>query len=349
MWVYFLLFFLILFFGAFYKYKLTKSSVWFFWILGFILFFITAFRAEGVDNDYVTYLMAITENWGIREPAFTFISYLSYNLLGSTKLVFVIFAALIIPLLFFGLKGIARFFYLSLLIYYSFYFSVYGFNAIRAGVGIGLFFFALKYWIQRKKKVVFFFLTLASLFHFSFVIFFPLYFLVKDDSKHLKIFIGLIPIAYLAYFVKLDVLSLLLMIPFPQLQQLVILYDEVGKDVVANANVFGFLILIRLLILFWLVIYREFLASRFDGFYIYLKLYSIGFFFFIFFSGFKSGAFRTAELFWVNECLLLPMFVVLFNPRWFGTLILILLCVCMMFFTYILSDFLRPFNFNFDL
>lgn len=349
MWVYWLVFFLIVCFGAIYKYKLTKVSSWLFWFLGFLLFFLTAFRAEGVDNDYVTYLMAIKENWGIREPAFAAISYISYDLLGSTKLVFVIFAIFIVTLLFFGLKRVTPFFYLSLLVYYAFYFSVYGFNAIRAGVGIGFLFFALKYWILNKKRMVFFFLTLASLFHFSFFIFFPLYFFVKDDSKHLKVFISLVPLGYLAYFIKVDVFSLLMMIPFPEIQQVVILYDEVGKDVIANANVFGLLIVIRLLFFCALIAYREPLSNRFVGFNLYFKLYCIGLFFFVFFSGFKSGAFRTAELFWVTECLLLPMFVVLFNPRWFGTLMIIILCLFMMVITYILSDFLRPFNFNFDL
>jgi hypothetical protein len=349
MWVYWLVFFLILSCGAIHKFKLTKSYDLSFWFCGFVLFFMTAFKAEGVDNDYLTYLNAITENWGVREPAFAFISYFSYELIGSTRLVFIVFSFLIVFLLFYGLKKIAHYFYLSLLVYYSFYFSVYGFNAIRAGVGIGFLFFALRYWVQNRSGMVLFFLTMASLFHFSFFIFFPLYLVVKDDTKNVKIFISLVPIGYLAYFIKIDVFSLLMYIPFSQIQEMIFLYNEFGKDVLPNANVFGLLLVIRLFIFIFLIFYRESLAKKFEGFYLYFKLYSLGLFFFVFFSGFKSGAFRTAELFWVTECLLLPMLITLFKPRWFGIFILIFLSIFMMVLTFILSDFLRPFNFNFDL
>lgn len=349
MWVYWIIFFLIVSLGAFNKYKLTKSTDLSFWFFGFVLFFMTAFKAEGVDNDYLTYLNAITGNWGVREPAFALISYFSYDIIGSTRLVFIVFSFLIVFLLFFGLRKLAPYFYLSLLVYYSFYFSVYGFNAIRAGVGIGFLFFALRYWVQNRSGIVLFFLTMASLFHFSFFIFFPLYLIVKDDKKNLNIFISLVPIGYLAYFIKIDVFSLLMNIPFSQIQEMIILYNEFGKDVLPNANVFGLLVVIRIFIFIFLIFYRESLAKRFEGFYLYFKLYSLGLFFFVFFSGFKSGAFRTAELFWVTECLLLPMLISRFNPRWFGVLMLIFLSAFMMVLTYILSDFLRPYNFSFDL
>src|SRR3954467_523143 len=137
MWVYWGVFFLIVFFGAISNYKLSKKSAWLFFFLWLVLFSLAAFRAEGVDNDYANYLMTIKDKWGITEPSFYLISYVCYDLLGSTKLVFIVYALFSVSLLFFSLKKLSPFFFLSLAVYYSTSYVVHDLNAIRAGVAVG--------------------------------------------------------------------------------------------------------------------------------------------------------------------------------------------------------------------
>ena len=329
--------------------RISKNSVWLFFFLGFVLFFIAAFRAEGVDNDYQNYIKAIKGDGAFIEPSFSLISYLCYDLLGSTKLVFIIYALLSISLLFFGLKKLTPYFFLSLAVYYSTSYVVHDLNAIRAGVAVGFTFYAISYWIENKMWKTFYFLALATFFHISFSMFFLFYFLLKDNKKFLTGFIYLVPIAYVVYFVRIDALSLLLMIPVPQVQSLALAYNEWNKDLVSSVNVFSVLVLIKLLIFFILTIYRKSLSFRFKGFYLYFKMYSLGLFLLIFLAALPGAAFRVSDLLWISECLLLPMLVVLINPRWVVTILIIIFCVFMVWLNYINSDFVRPYNFNFEL
>jgi hypothetical protein len=349
MWVYWLIFFLIVSFGAIYKYKLTKSSSWLFWFLWFVLFLIAAFRAEGVDNDYLNYIKVIKGDGGFTEPSFSLISYICYDLLGSTKLVFITYALLSVSLLFIGLKKLSPYFFLSLAIYYSTSYVIHDLNAIRAGVGVGFMFLAMYHWINGRIGKTFLFFFIATFFHISFLMFFLFYFLLKDNKSYLIFYILLIPVAYFAYFIRIDALSILLMIPIPQVQNLALAYSEWNIDVVSSVNVFSVFVIIKLSIFITLVVFRNHLGSKFKGFHLFLKMYSLGLFLLIFLAALPGAAFRVSDLLWVSECLLLPMLVVVVNPRWVITGLIIIFCVLMVWLNYIHSDFVRPYNFNFEL
>lgn len=349
MWVYWVIFFLIVSFGAIYKYRLTKSSVWLFFFLGFVFFFIAAFRAEGVDNDYANYLLCITVGSGMRDQSFNFIAYVCYNILGSARLVFVIYALLSVSLLFFGLKKLAPYFFLSIMVYYSTSYVVHDLNAIRAGVAVGFVFFAIHYWINDRMWKTFLFLALATFFHSTFSLFFVLYFILKDNKRYLIGYILLVPIGYFAYFARIDALSLLLKIPILEVQTMAVAYNDWNKDLVSTVNVFSVLVLIKMLIFSVLVLYRKLLSEEYQGFYLYFKMYSLGLFFLIFFAALPGAAFRISDMLWVSECLLLPMLIKIINPRWVVTLLIILLCVFFVWLNYIQSNFVRPYEFNFEL
>lgn len=349
MWVYWAIFFIIVGFGAIYKFKLNKKSVWVFFFLWFILFFIAGFRAEGVDNDYENYINTIKGDGVFMEPSFSLISYLCYDLLGSTKLVFIIYALLSVSLLFYGLKKLTPYFFLSLAVYYSASYVIHDLNAIRAGVGVGFTFVAIDHWINGRGRKTFLFLGLATFFHISFSIFFLFYFFLKDDKKFLTGYILLIPIAYFAYFVRIDALSLLMMIPIPQVQTLALAYSEWNTDLVSSVNVFSVLVLIKLVIFCTLVMFIKPLSARFKGFYLFFKMYSLGLFMLIFLAALPGAAFRVSDLLWLSECLLLPMLVVVINPRWVVTILIIFLCLFMVWLNYVQSNFLRPYEFNFEL
>jgi hypothetical protein len=349
MWVYWIIFFLIVTLGAFYKFKLSKKNIWLFLFLWFVLFFIAAFRDEGVDNDYLNYLTAIKGDGAFNEPSFLLISYICYDLLGSTKLVFITYSFLSVSLLFYGLKKLSIYFFLSLAIYYSTSYVIHDLNAIRAGVGVGFILLAFDSWVKEDAKKTFIFIFLATFFHISFLMFFLFYFLLKNNNKFLTVFILLVPLAYLSYFLRIDALSLLLMVPISQVKTLALAYSEWNKEIVSSVNVFSVLILIKLMLFWTLIIFKKQLSLKLNGFYLYFKMYSLGLFLLIFLAELPGAAYRVSDLLWISECLLLPTLVILINPRWVITTLIILLCLIMVWLNYVQSDFVRPYHFNFEL
>lgn len=347
MWFYFLIFCLILVSGCFYKYKLVAENQWLFVFLWFLLFIVAAFRGENVDNDYLNYISAIKDGWGITEPSFYLISYISYDVLGSVKLVFIIYAFLSVSLMMLALKRTATYFYLSLLIYYSVSYVTHDLNQIRAAVGFGFVMLALKPWMENKTRQVMGWITLATLFHFSFMVLFPISFFVKNNSRYFACYIFAIPIVYVLYFLGINVLSLLMKIPILYVQNMAVNYSNWNIDVVSTVNVFSLLVLIKLGIISLFVAFRETLASKFYGFYLFLKLYILGFIFLIFMATLPGAAFRIADVLWVVECLILPMLVLCFKPAWLSTTFLLLLCTYWMWLNYVASDFVRPYYFDF--
>ncbi len=344
-----MVFFTIVGFGSIYKFKLTNQSLWLYFFLWALLFMIAGFRADNVDNDYENYIVAIKGEEGFTEPSFSLISYICYDLLDSTKLVFVTYALLSISLLFYGLKKLSPYFFLSLAVYFSTSYVIHDLNAIRAGVGVGFTFIALDHWINERAKKTFLFLALATFFHISFSMFFVFYFFLKDNKKYLLTYILLIPISYLIYFLRIDALSLLMRVPIPQVQTLALAYSEWNTDVVSTVNVFSSFVLIKLLIFTTLVVCIKQLGVRFKGFYLYLKMYSLGFFLLIFLASLPGAAFRSSDLLWISECLLLPMLIVVVNPRWVTIVLILIFCIFMVWLNYVHSDFVRPYDFNFEL
>lgn len=349
MWFYFFVFFIIIGFGSIYKYKFTNQSLWLYVSLWFFLFIVAGFRGEGVDNDHGNYLMSIRDKWGITEPSFYLIAYFCYDLLGSEKLVFITYAFLSVSLLFIGLKRLAPYFFLSLAVYFASNYVIHDLNAIRSGVAVGFTLLSFNYWIDNKKRQTFTYLLLATFFHFSFAMFFLIYFILKDNKKNLNLFISLIPIAYLMYFININALSLLMMIPISYVQTLAIAYSEWNTDIVKSVNVFSVFILIKVLIVLPLIIFSKPLGARFKGFYLYLKMYILGIFFLIFLAALPGAAFRVADLLWICECLLIPMLIVIINPHWVVTILVVLLCTFLVWINYVNSEFVRPYYFDFDL
>lgn len=334
--------------GGVYKYKITSKNQWLYLSLWFLLFVIAAFRGENVDNDHLNYVQAITEGWGVTEPSFYLISYICYDVFGSVNLVFFVYSLLAVSLLFVALKQNSTYFFLSLVIYFCTFYVSHELNQIRAAVGFGFAMLALKPWVENKIWTTMGYIALATLFHFSFMIFFPIYFLVHNNSKYIIFYILTIPLVYLLYFIDISVLSLLMRVPISYVQNMVINYSLWQTDVVTSVNVFSIMVFIKLGLVFLLLLFHKTLALKFTGFYLYLKLYIIGFILLIFMATLPGAAFRLAEMMWMVECFILPMLIDCFKPRWLATIILILLCTYWMWLNYIVSNFVKAYYFNFN-
>lgn len=352
MFFYFIIFLFIASFGAVYRYKLSEKSKWLYLGLLFFLILIAGFRAEGVDNDMRSYLAIIQQSWGLAEPSFFLISYICYDLLGSTRLVFIVYAILALTLRFTAYKRLSPYFFMTLMVYFATNFVTHEMNQIRAAVGIGFMLWAVYFWFQpagRRFWLSMLMMTCATLFHFSLVVPFLIIFFVKNNSKHLIWFFTLIPIAYFLHFTGLTPLTILSKIGGEYVATKIKFYQSYGIDVAPSVNVFSILLFIKIGLIFCLYTCRDIISTKIPLFYFYLKLYIIGFFSLVFFSTIPGAAFRISDVFWFVEPLLLPSLVYAFRPRWLAITLLIVLCLYWVWLNYVSSDFIRPYQFDFSL
>lgn len=349
MWFYFTIFFFIVFLGGIYKYRLTPKNQWLYLFLWLFLFAVAAFRGENVDNDHLNYIQAIQEGWGITEPSFYFISYICYDILGSVKLVFIVYAFLSVSLLFLALKRTSDYFYLSLVIYFATFYVLHDLNQIRAAVGFGFAMLALKPWMKNKIWQTMGYIFLATIFHFSFMIFFPMYFFVRNNNKYIIPYVVAIPIVYVLYSLNIDVLSLLMKIPITYVQTMAGGYSQWQTDVASSVNVFSIMVLIKLILISMFFIFHKTLALKFAGFYLFFKLYILGLVLLILMVTLPGAAFRISEMMWMVECFILPMLIQCFKPRWLAVAIVLLFCTYWMWLNYVASNFIRPYYFDFSL
>lgn len=322
-----------------------------FWLVFIILFFIAGFRAKGVDTDMGAYITSIKEKWGIAEFSFFIISNICYDIIGSVRLVFVIYAVISLFLVFISYRKLSNTPHISIILYFCFYYVVHNLNQIRAGLATGFALLSIYYWLKipSQKKVSLLFILLAIISHYSFIIFIPILLLIRNSSKNIIIYISLIPISYLLHYFSLTPVYLLSYLNIDYLVNKLILYQEFGKDVVQEVNVFSLLILLKLLFIVILISFRRILSKTTIYFYFYLKLYIVGLFSLIVLSDMPGMAFRTAELFWIIEPLILPTIFVKLKPLKISYCILFILCCYWVWLNYYKSGFLNPYYFSISL
>jgi len=150
--------------------------------IGVILFLIAAFRVIGVDRDYLNYVKFFNDYKNLTifkvEPSFIFVSYLVKRyLFNKVIFVFVIYALLAVSLKLYAIKQLSEFWLLSLLVYFSYSFILQDMTQIRAGVAVAFLLLSIKPLYERNLSLFLLFASMASLFHYSAIIIFPLWFL----------------------------------------------------------------------------------------------------------------------------------------------------------------------------
>lgn len=150
-------------------------------VMGVTLFLIAGFRPVGIDSDSIVYEQAVYYlNYGvtiITEPAFIFISTMANGISNDPiRLVFLVYAAIAIPLKLFSIKRYSQTPLFSFLIYLCLFYILQDFTQIRAGVSAAFFLFAYHDAINGKKVNFCLKMFCALLFHYSSVLFLPLIF-----------------------------------------------------------------------------------------------------------------------------------------------------------------------------
>lgn len=310
---------------SFISFPRSKEKITTFYILGSILIILAAFRGENVDRDYESYIELFNNVNGIAtfiEPSFLFISWI-INLFfhGNIVYLFLIYAVLGVSLKLLAIKQYSQFWFLSLLIYVSYSFPLHEMTQIRAGVAAALILLSIKPLYERKLYKFLIIVFSATLFHYSSIIVFPIWFLKPDKIKK-WLFIIAIPVAYLIHIsLKLDFTSLASFISFLPLQKKLLAYKP---DNTGYLNVFNVWQLLRIGISYLLVWKADLISEKNKYGYLFIKLYLISTCAYVILASNPSFAGRIGDLFAIADIISLPLIYYTIRQKNFAKIFIIL-------------------------
>ncbi|MEX9871331.1 EpsG family protein [Providencia huaxiensis] len=167
----------------------------------FFIFIVSIFvggRLLGVDPDYNNYIELFNykdfNNEKLYEPSFEIIRYLYFNFGNndSVWIVFLIFAFLSVCLKTVAILLYSKQFYLSIATYISLFLFLHDYTQIRISIGIAILFFSIHYMANNNWKKFILSIIVAISFHFTTIIYLPLYFLYKKISLNTFFILSLI-------------------------------------------------------------------------------------------------------------------------------------------------------------
>jgi len=295
----------------------NRRTKFYFYVSGFLLICISGFRIGDKMPDYATYtgLYSMVTSATIVyliEPSFIFIAQLA-NLIakGEVVFLFLIYAAIGVSLKFIAIKKFSNFLFFSVFIYISNYFILHEMIQIRAGVASALILISLSYSYNRDKKKFIFLILIATFFHFSSIIFLPLWFL-KPNSFKKHIYIYLIPLAYIIHFTNLNTLLVNSIFVNLNIKQS---YINPYRAERLQINVFGIFIITRIIIFIYFAMFAESIKRHNKYFYILIKFYGIGVFTYIAMASYPEIAVRIAQTLFVSEIIIIPTLIYTFTNK----------------------------------
>jgi len=311
----------------------TKLSIGIF--ISAVLILFAGTRNADVGRDYLEYSRLFSlynsigdinlESFILYEPSILIIPNILKSIFGISyylDLTFLIFAILGVGL---KIKAIARsqFFFLSVLIYCSYFVFGQEMITIRAGVACGLFLLSIKDLENKNDRNFFFKICLAYMFHYSSIIFILIWIIEKLKIKYKPLLFSLL-LSFVVAVLKINILTILkLDVFFPKIGAYLSLLEVEGGDPV---NVLNFRILFALgfLILF---LFKIQLLKENSFFNILFRIHIISLvLFFLLSPTAMVFSLRIFDLLSIVQILLYPYTILLFKERIVGYLILILFC-----------------------
>lgn len=300
--------------------------------IGIVLFLLAGFRDGNVEHglpegDYEAYISYFRDFNNVNvEPTFKWISASIHAVNGEYLHLFLVYAFLGVTFKLLAIKKLSDLIFYSVVVYVSHLFILHEMVQIRVSVAAGLIMLSFIPLYERKLVRFVLILMCAGLFHISALMALPLYFL-NTKSINSLLYGSLLPIAYVFNFCKINIISLLSVIPVPYIQRKIFSYQtamESGISFASDINIFNSVHLIQCVIAYLLLTKIETIAPHNRYAYMLLKIYILGLFIFAFFAGFPVLAGRGKELFLVTEIIVIPWLVYLFKPPYIGKVIVML-------------------------
>ena len=284
-------------------------------IFALSLIFIAGFRTIGIDNDSLSYIsilgVDISEaNFIDKEPFFWLINELNKFLFnGYNQTFFLIFAIIGVSIKLYIIRKYSLHPILSVLTYISIFYILQEMTQIRAGVAIGIVFWAMHDLISKNNTGFLLKIIMATLFHYSAIVMIFIYFLSYTSIyRKFYIFLPLLGIflsqisfipELLVHLVSIlpDFLSIKIQIYLSLMEQ-----DKLKE--VNPFNIGNFF----LLCIYYLNLYIFTREQRGEKYYILcIKLLGFGFFILFTFSFLEVFAYRISNYLFFSLVFLIPI------------------------------------------
>ena len=322
--------FILILFLIIFKSKIEEINILFFIILILALTALAAFRVESSVKDYELYVgawnYATFKNTTIEASFLIIRNFLKDVLLLKYQSLFIVYAILGVFSNIIGIKKLTTLFYLSLLFFVSNYYILHELTQMRAGVAAGFMLIAIKPLYDRNLKLFILFAAIATVFHYSAVIIFPLWFIGVKEIRQ-KWMYYLIPAGYLFYFIGFDLVQ---KIPIEYFQIKLDTYRELTRKGIDNndkINVFNGLFLLKIIVFYILLFSTNKIKDHSKYLFLLLKIEAISLFCFTFLAAIPALAYRVHEFLSIVEVILYPLIIYAFRYKFVGYLVAVLICI----------------------
>ena len=247
------------------------------------------------------------------EPMYFIILRISQFFFNPVLVGFTIYAFLSVTPRFRFIKQQSVNFWASIMVYMAYCYMAQDIIAMRSSVASALILYVIKFKLDGNKKNMVATILLASLFHYSALVFFALL-LVDSEKEQRLVYLSLLFGTYGLYFTGFDIRMV-----FPYLSYLTFLEYNLNDYYMSTAEVYGTLngpqiLRLSTCLLFWVF------SSRLKDFnpyaMVYLKVFTISLCMFPLFSSIATMGYRFYEIFASAEAIGLPMlFMGVFKKR----------------------------------
>lgn len=342
----------LLFVSPYFKIRQTFSL----FIIAVLLILVAGLRHPGVDGDSETYI-DVFNNFGspanyfkeynvvsFFEPAYYLIPSIIGITLGLNYVwVFLTFAIISISLKFVAITRLTHFALLSVLVYYSHFFILHDMTQIRTGVASAIILLSIPE-IQKRNFVKFLLLiTLGFLFHYSTIIFLPVFFL-SSTKINKKFYLTLLFVPYILHFFKFNILSFLQLFKLGFISDKIQLYNDLLEaDIFTDINIFNILFVVQLICCTVFILKSDLLFKKNKHALLLVKIYCIAAASFVLFSNVPVLAFRISELFGIVQIIVMPFILYIVKPKYVALAIIIVFAIVSISNDLIHVGFLKPY------
>ena len=285
-----------------------------------LILIITALLSSHYSKDYSNTIGMYREaTAGImkHEFSFYFLARVLDSVFKNPFVLLLLYSALGVSIKVYAITRLTEFIFPSLLIYFSYYFFLHEVTQIRAGVSSALVLLSIAFLSEQKNYKFFAFAFLASIFHYSAIVIFPLI-LIKRDTVQ-RIYYFLIPAGFLIWALNINLSALLSVINIEYIRikyQTYLQLSDVHRIHLVNVLSVSRFIFCYILLWKW-----RFLKGKANFSVVLIKLYVLSSFVFIIFSDIPALAFRLSEFLGIVEIILIPYLYYLLKDRLLGKVI----------------------------
>lgn len=147
------------------------------------------------------------------EPTFVLFT----NILPSYEWLVAFYAILSVGINIIAIRYLSPNIWTSLLVWFSLWFVMHDMIQTRAAVACAICFGALIFMRKRRPLIYFSLITLAVLFHYSAILFYPIYFL-NTNKPYKKLYYVIVIVSFILYYAGMALGYLIQYIPIPQIQ-----------------------------------------------------------------------------------------------------------------------------------